>query len=398
MTGAAPRKRAGGAQFANRERAPLIGQDRVEWDITLPGFGLRYFASGRQTWIVFTRIKGVVRKISLGSPAVVTEHEARAKAQLLILEAKVKRDPLARKCEALAAPLCSEFEVMFRRAGVLRWKPSTVKAHDCYWRNHLGPAFGKRFLDQIDEPAVFEWFAALSRKRPGAANRALDILRSMFATAEEWGMVPPHWNPCVGINRNAGKVYRRYLTDEELARLGRTLDQLEGEHPAEVGAIRLLLFTGCRKQEILKLRWSDVTGRLMSLRDSKVGPRIVELGQAAQDALKRIPRQPGNAFIFASPTRRHAPRTDILPFWHKVVLPLARIIPLRLHDLRHTFASHAAREKENAPMIGQLLGHNGTNNVQRYMHLADEMAIDAAELVSAVLWRSLIATEPVLAL
>lgn len=124
-------------------------------------------------------------------------------------------------------------------------------------------------------------------------------------------MVPPNWNPCVGIKRAAGKVYRRYLTDEESARLGRTIDQLKDPHPAEVGAIRMLLVTGCRKQEILKLRCSDVTGRFMSLRDSKVEPRVVELGQAAQDVLKRTPQQPGNTFVFAGSRRRRAPITDL---------------------------------------------------------------------------------------
>ena len=389
MTGLAPRKRAGGPQFAERELAPLIGRDRVEWDLTLPGFGLRCFPGGRQTWIVFTRIKGVVTKVSLGSAAVVTEHEARAKAQLLILEAKVKRDPLAHKRAARAAPLCSVFADAFRRTGLLRWKPRTVKAHDCYWRNHLGPAFGKRFLDQIDEASVFEWFAATSRTRPGAANRALDILRGMFAAAEKWGVVPPHSNPCIGIKRNPRKVYRRYLTDEELGRLGCTLDQLQGQYQLQVGAVRMLLFTGCRKQEILRLRWSDVTGRLMKLCDSKTGPRMVELGEPAQATLKLIPKQPGNPWVFPSPSRRRAPISDLLAFWHKIALPHARITPLRLHDLRHTFASHAAIEQENAPMIGRMLGHNGTKSVQRYMHLADQTAIDAAELISGLLWRSL---------
>jgi integrase len=387
--GIAPRKRAGGPQFADRELVPLIGHDRVEWDMTLPGFGLRCLPSGRQTWIVFTRIKGGVRRISLGNRAVVTEHQARGAAQLLILEAKVRRDPLARKRDALAAPMCTAFADLYRRVGVLRWKLGTIKAYDSYWRTHLGPTFGRRFLDQIDEASVFEWFSGLSRKRPGAANRALDILRSMFATAEEWGTVPLHSNPCLAIKRNAGKVYRRYLTDEELARLGRSLDQLQADHPIQVGAVRMLIYTGCRKQEILKLRWTDITGRLMTLRDSKTGPRVVELGQAARDALALIPRRPGHPCLFPSPSRRRAPITELLPFWHKVVLPHARITPLRLHDLRHTFASHAAIEKENAAMIGKMLGHSGTDNVQRYMHLADQPALDAAELVSSVLWESL---------
>ena len=160
-SGIAPRKRAGGPQFADRELVPLIGHDRVEWDITLRGFGLRCLPSGRQTWIVFTRIKGVVRKISLGNRAVVTEHQARGAAQLLILEAKVRRDPLARKRDALAAPMCTAFADLYRRVGVLRWKPGTIKAYDSYWRTHLGPTFGRRFLDQIDEAGAFEWFSGL---------------------------------------------------------------------------------------------------------------------------------------------------------------------------------------------------------------------------------------------
>jgi integrase len=153
--------------------------------------------------------------------------------------------------------------------------------------------------------------------------------------------------------------------------------------------VALQVYTGCRKQEILKLRWNDITGRLMTLRDSKTGPRVVELGQAARDALTLIPRQPGHPCLFPSPSRRRAPITDLLPFWYKVVLPHARITPLRLHDLRHTFASHAAIEKENAAMIGKMLGHRSTDSVQRYMHLADQPALDAAELVSSLLWESL---------
>jgi integrase len=259
-------------------------------------------------------------------------------------------------------------------------------------RTHLLPAFGKRFLDQIDEPCVFDWFTVLSRTRGGAANRALSLLHTMFNKAEEWGQVPCHFNPCAGIEKNAQRVYRRYLSEPELLRLGRALDALEYSEPVQVGAIRLLLYTGCRKGEVLSLRWSDVAGRLMMLRDSKTGPRQVDLGEAAQEVLRRVPRQTGNPWIFPSAIRRGQRLSDLLPFWHGVVLPKAKIMPLRLHDLRHTFASHAAIQQENTPMIAKLLGHSGTDNTQRYMHLADQPALDAAELVSALIWDALTGT------
>ena len=271
MSAPAQRRRAGGCRFSAQEIAPLIGNGRVIWDEALPGFGLRFSGNGRRTWIVFTRIKGVITRISLGEPPIVTESEARAKAHLLILEAKVRRDPLARKRDARATPLFAEFAQAFRRYGVTRWKPSTVDAYDSYMRTHLLPTFGKRFLDQIDEPSVFDWISTLSRTRTGAANRAFGILSSMFNKAEEWGQAASHSNPCSDIAKNARRVFRRYLTETELLRLGRALDALHEREPIRVGAIRVPLYTGCRKSEILSLRWSDIAGRLMMVRTARPG-------------------------------------------------------------------------------------------------------------------------------
>lgn len=390
MTTVQPKPRAGRNRFSLADLRPLMGNDRVDWDNALPGFGLRCFRNGRQTWIVFTRIKGVVTKISLGSPTVVTETAARAAAQLLILEAKVRRDPLALRRAAMAAPLFANFAKDYRRYGLTRWKPSTLRSYDHYMRNHLMPNFGRKFLDQIDEPAVLEWFAATSRTRSGAANRILAILRSMFNKADEWGMIPAYSNPCAGIRCNRQRVFRRYLTEAELLRLGSALEELQMSDPIRVGVVRMLLYTGCRKDEILSLRWADVTGRVMVLRDSKTGPRGVELGAAAQAALALVPITPRNPWVFANLAAPGERLKDILAYWHKTVLPTAKIKPLRLHDLRHTFASHAAIMQENTPTIAKLLGHSGTDNTQRYMHLADQPALDAAERISEVLWGALI--------
>jgi len=374
-----PRPR--GPRFSLDEIVPMIGRDRVVWDPTLPGFGLRTFASGKRSWIVFTRVKGILTKISFGSPAVVTETEARAAAQLFILEAKVKRDPLAGKRRAKAAPMFSDFAAAYRRHAVLHWKPSTLEAYDSYMRNHLKPAFGRRFMDQINEGEVLDWFATLSRTRAGAANRTLEILKGIFRKAEEWGHLPPCSSPCSGIKRNTPKVYRRYLTDTELGRLGKTLEALEASDPVRIGAVRMLLYTGCRRKEILSLRWSQVTGSRMTLPDTKTRPRVVDLGAAAQAALQRIPRRNDTPWVFPSPVLPGERLKELLPFWHETVLPHAKIKPLRLHDLRHTFASHAAIRQENTPIIAKMLGHSSIDSTQRYMHLADQSALDAAEVV-----------------
>lgn len=372
-------------RFPRRELFRLIKGDHVEWDQTLPGFGLRFHPSGRRTWIVFTRIKGVVTKINLGNARVVTETEAKTKAQLLILTAKVRRDPLAAKRQAKETPLFRDFCADYWQKWRGQWKPRTERANIIYRDTQLLPAFGKLFLDQIDEAVVLKWFTAYTEKAPGGANRALGMLNHMFRKAEAWGVLPPHSNPCPAIKQNPRKAFTRFLSEAELKRIGAVLDKLEARNPWRVGAVRVLLYTGCRKSEVLSLRWEDVVGRYMRLRDSKTGERQVDLAEAAQEAFRRIPRIRGNPYVFPNPRARNEPMKDIIIFWRSTVLAKAGIKPLRVHDIRHTFASHAALESENTTTIAKLLGHRMTRTTERYMHLGDKPAIEAAEMVSVFL-------------
>jgi integrase len=380
-----PATKLAARRFPRRDLYPLIKDDRVIWDQTLPGFGLRFHASGRRTWIVFTRIRGVVSKIHLGNAAVVTEAEARGKAQLLILEAKVRRDPLARRKQARATPQFHEFCATYWRRWAVKWKPRTIKANNVYRDSQLLPAFGKLFLDQIDEEVVLAWFVKYTETSPGGANRTLSMLSHMFRKAEDWGVLPPHSNPCPAIKHNPRRIYNRYLSEAELKRVGVTLDKLEAEKPLHVGAIRMFLYTGCRRNEIMSLRWEDVVGRYMQLYDSKTGPRQVDLAEAAQEALRRIPRLRGNPWVFPARCKKDGHTKSVINFWRKDVLAPNGIPPLRLHDIRHTFASHAALESENTPMIAKLLGHSMVRTSERYMHLGDKPAIEAAEVVSGFL-------------
>lgn len=351
----------------------------------MPGFGLRFHPSGRRTWLVFTRIKGVVSKIHLGNAAVVTEAEARGKAQVLILEAKVRLDPLARKKQTRATPQFHEFCATYWKRRSVKWKPLTIRANNVYRDSQLLPTFGKLFLDQIDEEAVLNWFVKYTETSPGGANRALAMLSHMFRKAEDWGVLPPHSNPCPAIKHNPGRIYNRYLSEAELKRVGATLGRLEEDHPFHVGAVRMFLYTGCRRNGYMSLRWENAVGRYMHLYDSKNGARQIDLAEAARETLRRLPRFPGNPWVFPARSRQHGNAKSVINFWRKKVLAPDRIPPLRLHDIRHTFASQAALESENTPTIAKLLGHSRVRTSARYMHLYDKPAIEAAEVVSAFL-------------
>lgn len=379
--------------FGNPVGAEIIEQllrgERVEWDARLPGFGLRHRVSGRTSWIVLTRVHGEVRRLTLGNGAVVTRAAARKKARKLLLTALTEGDPLAERKAAQKAPLFCDFTREYWRRCAVRWKPSTRKAHDVYRDAYLLPAFGTMFLDQISEGLFLDQFATWSKLRPGAANRSLEILRHMFRMAEDWGYLPPNSNPCQSVKRNPPERHGRYLTETELERFGEALNGLESMFPSQVGATRLLMLTGCRAGEIFSLRWSNVQGRVLHLGDSKSGPRQIQLGEASIAALERIPRKPGSPWVFPAANGRTTPRTTMETFWKRRLLPAARLSEVRVHDLRHTFASHAAILQENTPIIAGLLGHRKQDSTYRYMHLSDQPAIDAAEKISAILWKAL---------
>ena len=211
---------------------------------------------------------------------------------------------------------------------------------------------------------------------PTVANRCVDILVKMFNLAEQWEMRPPGRNPCRSVRRYKVDPHKeRFLTPAELARLGRTLDiapakRLASRHAA--AAIRLLVLTGCRRNEIMGLAWDDLDFEAgeMRLRDSKTGGRIVPMPPAASEVLAALPRVAGNPWVF--PGRKKGTRqVNINDSWDRIRRH-AGLDDVRLHDLRHTFASRALAIGEGLPMIGKLLGHNKIETTARYAHLARE--------------------------
>ena len=202
----------------------------------------------------------------------------------------------------------------------------------------------------------------------------------MMYRAEEWGLRERGTNPCLGIKKNPRNNIARFLDADELARLGRALHDRETEWPQAVAAIRLLALTGCRRGEVLNLRWRDIAVAAIHLADSKTGPRTVPLGEAARVLVGALPgpRDP-DAFLFP----RHAEGRGlwILTNCWRTVCADARLGRLRLHDLGHSAASHAVMSGENLPLVGRLLGHRRHETTAGYAHLADEHLVEAAEKV-----------------
>ena len=190
-------------------------------------------------------------------------------------------------------------------------------------------------------------------------------------------------NPCLGIALNPRKQVARFLDTDELARLGRALDDHEARWPEAVAAIRLLALTGCRRSEVLDLRWRDIGADALNLEDSKTGPRAVLLGEAARAHVAAFhgPRKP-DAFLF--PSYVHGKGYESMRNCWRAVCDHAGFGRLRLHDLRHTAASQAVMAGENLPLVGKLLGHKRHRTTAGYAHLADAHLVEAAERVGSL--------------
>ena len=222
------------------------------------------------------------------------------------------------------------------------------------------------------------WFDRFSRTAPGNANHALDLLRRIMNFAIACGHVDA--NPARKVKPNPRRTLTRFLSREEVGRLHRVLDRQTRKGSREqADIIRLLLFTGCRRGEILTLRWSEVHRDALMLGDGKTGPRKVPLNSQARTLLHRRPRN-GSPFVFPSPRDPGRPRSRNLALWDRVRHE-AGIEDVRLHDLRHTVASHAAMNGVPIPVVSRLLGHADPCTTLRYGHLGDREIEAAAERV-----------------
>ena len=213
----------------------------------------------------------------------------------------------------------------------------------------------------------------------------MQVLSRIFTLAEIWGLRPDGSNPCRHVKRFREDKRERFLSDEEYRRLGEALAESETkglEPPLVVAAIRLLMLTGCRKAEILTLRWEhvDLDAGELRLPDSKTGAKIVHLGDPAIAVLRGIPRPDDSPWVITG-GKRDRPLHD-LHYWWKRIRERAKLDGVRIHDLRHSYASGGLLVGEGLPMIGKLLGHNHVHTTARYAHLANDPLKSAANRIA----------------
>ena len=348
-------------------------------DSIIRGFGVRVLPSGRKSFFLHSQVDGKRVWQSIGDAHAMTLECARERAaSLLASRSRPDEDFPATTASMLFEDVADEVFRRYRR----HWKPRTLEVNLGYFRNQILPWFKGRAMGDIERHDVQRWFASL-HATPVAADRSAPVLSVIFRQAEVYGYRLEGSNPCTGIKRYRRRNRERFLNDDEIRRLSRVLDKRLARQPVLTAFVRLLLLTGCRKSEILTLKWSDYREGKLYLPDSKTGPRTVWLSAPGRRILDGLPRR--GRWMFPSPRgERHLSKGILHHFWSDVRAE-AGIPDVRLHDLRHTYASVALAHGETVLTIGRLLGHNDPATTLKYTHLADASVHEAAEALVSVL-------------
>ena len=349
----------------------VTGKDAVFWDRDLAGFGVRVYSTGRKVFVVQTRGPQGPKRVTLGRYGQLLADNARKQAAEAI-------DRIKRGLEPFPAPVEPELTV----AGLAERYMQGHVAVNCRERTqanyrhiiqrHILPELGELPISEVDRSRVAKFHYRL-RETPQAANNALRVLSRMFSMAEAWELAPPGRNPCRAVRRYKEVRRERFLTPGEYREVGRVLKEAEANgslSPSAAAALRLLMLTGCRRNEIVHLRWDDVdwAARELRLSETKMGPRSVPLTPAVEAVLDGIPQNGDNPWVITG-RKAGAHMVDVDAVWARLRAK-AGLKDVRIHDLRHSWASRALALGESLSMIGKLMGHGQVATTARYAHLA----------------------------
>jgi integrase len=388
--------------------------DLILWDEDLTGFGLKVTPKGHKSYVVQYRVpglgrRGFAKRIVLGEHGTLTPDEARRLARLELGKVARGTDPAADRAARKAAGSMKEAGVAYLEDFRVRHKRRTATEYTRLWNKHVVPALGTRPVPEVTQAEIRRLHRSLSRT-PYLANRVLEMLGSFFTYASKQGARPSQDNPAHGVEPYEEKPRERFLTPQEFRRLGEALARAERQglprppnlrqrpkneetakhrpksadnpvpaNPFAVAAVRLLALTGCREGEILSLPWDavDFDRGYLRLADTKTGKSIRPLSKAAAAVLESLPRIEGNPFVLpgAKPGEH---LKEIKRLWF-AARHAAKLDGVRLHDLRHSFASVPASSGESLLIIKTLLGHKRAATTERYAHLADDPVKRAAD-------------------
>lgn len=350
-------------------------------DPQCPGLRLRILPGGTKSWVIVKRIDGKPRRITLGHWPDLTPDAARA----AFYGREATLAPSTTVCETRTRTMdFATLSAHFMANRAKHFKPSSVGPFQAYLDAQLLPAFGNRPVGDLTPADIANWFHSYSRHRPGGANQAL----GHFTTLLNWGKAEGHLphdlpNPAAPLRKNRSNARGRMLNFDQIRKLAHVLDQAGDRHWLAAQAVRLCLLTGCRKREILSLRWSDVKLTRLVLRDAKTGPRDVMLSAPARDAIAQLKIKTGRCIhVFVSKKSATGHMTSISGSWSAIRKQANLPGDIRLHDMRHTYASHAILAGESLPTTGRLLGHASPRTTERYAHLDGSALAKAADKVA----------------
>ena len=391
------------------------GTDYYVFDPDTIGFAVRVRATGGMSYIVQYKAgsgRGApARRVTLGGVGKMTPEQARAAARKVLGSVAHGEDPAADKAnERRSLPLGDVIEAFLAEHAEAKRKASTAAWYRGGLERIVKPALGGMNPGKVTRQDVARLHSSL-RETPIQANRVLAMIGALYGFAEKAGYAPEGYNPARGIEKFPERSRERFLTSDELARLGDALRQAEtiglpyainesnpkAKHapkednrramlePFAVAAIRLLILTGARLREILHARWDhiDFERGVIFLPDSKTGKKPIYLSAASLAILAALPRIEGNPFVIPG-EKAGQPRVDLKRPW-AAVTKAAGLECVRIHDLRHSFASVGAGASLGLPIIGKLLGHTQAATTQRYAHLDADPMRRAAEAIGATI-------------
>ncbi|NCC61320.1 MAG: DUF4102 domain-containing protein [Verrucomicrobiae bacterium] len=376
--------------------------EEVIWDTELKGFGCRHRANGRY-FILKYFLRGRQRIYTIGRWGDgMTPDQARDQAEILRGRIREGLDPMAEKEREKAIPIMDKAFKKYLAEIKTKRSINTHNEYERIYNKSIKDRLGSYQLDSISRADIARIHNDLA-DTPYQANRLLAVLSSFFSWSIKHGHRTIEANPCRYIERYKEKGRERFLSEEEIFKLGEALTRYEEDHrwikpmkhrkkeaapeenavtPYVTAAIRLLMLTGARVNEILSLKWKDVdfARKLIRLQESKTGQKTIYLSAPALQVLNAIPRIEGNEYVICG-QRAGAHLVNIKDPWGEI-RKNAGLEDVRLHDLRHNFASTAVTAGHHLKVIGALLGHANTKTTERYAHLANDPLQTANEQVS----------------
>lgn len=354
------------------------------YDGAVAGLAVRVGKSGTKSFALYFRANKRLRCATLGKVGVLTLDQARKRAKVMLGKAADGNDPLAAKELAKNDLTVNQVAKQWLSDLDRRKKPRTMRNYRSAVTQHIAPKLGGRAIGSIDTKDVAALHVRL-RATPYLANRVVSALSSMMSWCERRGLREQGKNPCRLIERFTETPRKRYLTDVEYARLGKAIREAESSgsiSPIPLMAIKLMLLTGCRPDEVLTLKWSavDLDSGVLRLGDSKTGAKPVFLPPEAVELLENWPKFAGTSYVLPGRSRRQ-PGAHLVNYsrpWAKLRKD-AKLVDCRPYDARHSFASVALSSGGHSlGVIGELLGHNQAATTKRYSHLHEDAAKKAA--------------------